>query len=399
MTRRSNPAKTRLAVLVAVAASGMLLAGCSSGSSTGSSAAPGTGSAPVSNGAAQVTVTLTGSQCALDYTSAQAGPVTFTVTNTDAAGLSEVELMSDKRILGERENIVAGLKPTSFTVTLTGGTYQLNCPGATTENTPFTVTGASATAASGVQGLLTEGTVGYGAYVEDQAAGLVGAVATLDAAIRAGDVTAAQKAYAAARPFYERIEPVAESFADLDPQIDARIADVEPGTAWTGFHPIEKDLFETGAIAGTTKALGTKLVADVTQLQILASGLTYKPEELANGASSLLEEVQSSKITGEEEAYSHIDLVDFAANIEGSEQAFEYLKPALTTIDPDLTSTISAQFESVDALLAGYADASALGGYELYTDAVKASDATKLTQVIQALQAPLSQISEKVATA
>ena len=50
------------------------------------------------------------------------------------------------------------------------------------------------------------------------------------AALRKGDLTAAQVAYAKARPFYERIEPVAESFTQgtvaLDPAIDAREGDV-----------------------------------------------------------------------------------------------------------------------------------------------------------------------------
>ncbi|GGF26896.1 iron uptake system protein EfeO [Subtercola lobariae] len=403
MTKFATPFRARngarFAVLGGLIAGSLLLTGCSSASTPGSTAAPTGGSAPVSNGAAQVKVTLSGSECALDYSSAPAGPVTFEVTNTDAAGLSEVELLSDKRIIGERENIVAGLQPASFTVTLTGGTYNLNCPGATTENTAFTVVGAAATTASDTQSLLAEGTTGYGSYVEDQAQALVTATQALDTAIQSGNVTAAQTAYAEARPFYERIEPVAESFADLDPEIDARIADVDPGTQWTGFHPIEQALFTNQAITDDTKSLSTKLVADVTQLQTLTTGLTYKPEELANGASGLLDEVQSSKITGEEEAYSHIDLLDFAANVEGSEQAFEYLKPGLTTIDPTLTQQIADQFTSVDALLATYKDPSAIGGYALYTDALKASDATKLTQAIQALQAPLSQISEKVATA
>ncbi|RFA19990.1 iron uptake system protein EfeO [Subtercola boreus] len=398
---RKRPAtRATYALLAGLAAGSLLLAGCSSSTTaTAGSTASADGAAPVTNGAAQVKVTLSGNDCAMDYASAPAGPVTFEITNTDAAGLSEVELMSDKRILGERENIVAGLKSASFSVTLTGGTYQLNCPGATTENTDFTVTGEATAEASDVQGQLTEGTSGYGTYVEGQAANLVEAVGVLDAAVQSGDVAAAQTAYATARPFYERIEPVAESFADLDPEIDARVADVEPGAEWTGFHPIEKDLFETGAITDATKALSTKLVADIAQLQTLTTGLTYKPEELANGASSLLEEVQSSKITGEEEAYSHIDLVDFVANVEGSEQAFEYLKPALTTIDPDLTASISAQFTSVDAMLATYKDAASPGGYALYTEALRTSDAPKLTQSIQALQSPLAQLSEKVATA
>ena len=41
---------------------------------------------------------------------------------------------------------------------------------------------------------------------------------------------------------YERVEPVAESFGDLDPRIDARANDV-PKSKWTGFHPIERRLW------------------------------------------------------------------------------------------------------------------------------------------------------------
>ena len=119
---------------------------------------------------------------------------------------------------------------------------------------------------------------------------------------------------------------------------------------------------------------------------------------MANGASGLLEEVQSSKITGEEEAYSKLDLVDFAANIEGSQQAFEYLKPALKDIDATLTEQISAQFDTVNTALDGYKDPAALGGYKAYTEELKKSDAAKLTALIQALQAPLAKIAEKVAT-
>lgn len=365
------------------------------------------GAAPVSNGAAQIAVSVQKvdgeDQCVPDFATAPAGPVSFTVSNKDASGVSEVELLSDKRILGERENVIPGLKPVSFTVTLAGGEYQLYCPGAATENTPFTVTGSAASAAAnGVSALLQEGTAGYAKYVSGQVENLVVAAAALQTAVDSGDVAAAQEAYAGARPFFERIEPVAESFPDLDPALDLRVADVEPGTEWTGFHPLEKDLFEARAITDSTKTLAAGIVKNVGTLATLTKELetsdAYKPEELANGASGLLEEVQSSKITGEEEAYSKLDLLDFAANIEGSQQAFEYLKPALQEIDPALTGQIETQFETVNKSLDGYKDDSALGGWKSYTDELKASDGAKLTALIQALQAPLAKISEKVAT-
>src|SRR5699024_3988255 len=125
----------------------------------------------------------------------------------------------------------------------------------------------------------------------------------------------------------------------------------------------------------------------------------YRPEDLANGAADLLEEVLSSKVTGEEEAFSHYDLVDFAGNVEGAEQAFAFLQPGMMKIDPDLTRQVEAQFRAVGELLDTYRDPSEPGGFVRYTDALKASDAAKLSRAIQALQEPMSRIAEKVATA
>jgi iron uptake system component EfeO len=178
-----------------------------------------------------------------------------------------------------------------------------------------------------------------------------------------------------------------------------RASNLDPAVGWTGFHAVERDLWQGGAITAQTKKYSTDLVANVKELASLGGGLTYKPEDLANGAAGLLEEVQTNKISGEEEAYSHIDLVDFAANVEGAQQAFAYLEPGMKTIDPDLTAQVTTQFGKVTALLDTYRDASIPGGYKDYTAALKASDASKLSLAVQALQEPLSKIAEKVATA
>ena len=64
----------------------------------------------------------------------------------------------------------------------------------------------------------------------------------------------------------------------------------------------------------------------------------------------------ASKITGEEEAYSRIDLLDFEANVEGSLQAFATLKPALDQIDPTLVPQIATAFDALTAVLDTYRD-------------------------------------------
>lgn len=376
-------------------------------------AAQGSAEAPVRDGASQVTVTLTsenGGSCVLDSTSAKAGPVTFAVTNETATSISEVELLSNNRILGEKENLAPGLPTVSFTLTLDGGAYQIYCPGAAEEMQDFTVTGEARQATGSIHDILAEGVEGYARYVDGMVDAMVTGVERLKATIDSGDLEQAKVDYAAARPFYERIEADIEGFVmpgydvtdnrgNLDYLIDMRASSLDPEVGWHGFHAIERDLFERGEITDETKELAAELVTNVEKLAELADTLEYRPENLANGAAALLEEVQTGKITGEEEAFSHIDLVDFAGNIEGAQQAFAFLEPGMQKIDPALTEQVQAEFAEVQTLLDSYRDPNELGGFVRYTAELKASDAVKLSRAIQALQEPLSRIAEKVATA
>ncbi len=178
-----------------------------------------------------------------------------------------------------------------------------------------------------------------------------------------------------------------------------RASNLDPAVGWHGFHAVERDIFADQKITASTKKLAAELTTNVKKLAELSKTLTYKPEDLANGAAGLLEEVQANKISGEEEKYSHIDLVDFAANVEGAQQAFAYLKDGLTEVDATLTDTIGQRFDTVNALLDTYRDPSEIGGYVRYTAELKKTDANKLSQSVQALQDSLSHLAEKVATA
>ena len=248
--------------------------------------------------------------------------------------------------------------------------------------------------------MLKQGTDGYAKYVNTQVAALLTAAQEFDKTLPGTNLAAAQAAYMKARPFYEKIEPVAESFVigkdSIDADIDVRAGDV-PASQWRGFHRIEKALFQQKTLAGMG-AYGDKLVADIQRLQKLTTGLAYKPTELANGAQSLLDEVSSSKITGEEERYSHIDLLDFANNDEGAEQAFAQLQPALQKIDPALTASIAANFTALDKLVESYRTTTNASGYKLYTE-LTAADKRKLAAAVKAVQEPLSKVASKVANA
>nr|WP_263995502.1 iron uptake system protein EfeO [Mycobacterium yunnanensis] len=398
-----------------VAATALALSACGSSGDTATST-PGTGGAKTANGVPTVDVTLADDSgkdaCSVDTTTVPAGPVTFTVTNSSAPGVTEMELLKDQRIVGEKENLAPGLDPVSFTVTLDGGKYQIYCPGAASEYQDLSVTGQSAAAPTGtVPTILGQGTKDYSAYVVDQVNQLNTGVKALDVAVQAGNLADAKTAYAKARPFYERAESSVEGFVlpgfavddnagNLDYLIDMRESTpVDAKVGWKGFHAIERDLWQGGAITPATKALSSELVGNVGHLVTVVAPLQYKPEDLANGAADLIEEVQNTKITGEEEAFSHIDLVDFAGNVEGAQQAYASLRPGLQKIDPALTTTLDQQFQTVLTTLDGYRDGTAPGGYRVWTAALRGTDAPKLTAVIQPLHDSLATVAQKVVSA
>ena len=400
-----RPGATGVAVVAAVAL------GATACSHSGGNAGQ---TSPGNTNAIKVTMANNGGKdsCALGAGSVSAGPVTFTVANTSAPGISELELLRDQRIVGEKENLAPGLDPVSFTVTLDGGTYQVYCPGASTEDQNLTVTGRAPASPTGTAAsILSQGTKEYAAYIVSQIGQLNDGVRALDAAVQSGNVDAAKTAYAKARLFWERSESTVEGFVlpgfavgdnagSLDYLIDMRESTpVDAKVGWKGFHAIERDLWQGNAITPATKAFSTELVGNVGRLNGIVANLQYKPEDLANGASDLIEEVQNTKITGEEEAFSHIDLVDFSGNVEGAQQAYASLRPGLEKIDSNVVVQIDQQFQAVLAVLDGYRDPSAPGGFRLYTPALRAADAPKLTAVIQPLHQSLSTVAQKVVSA
>jgi hypothetical protein len=218
-------------------------------------------------------------------------------------------------------------------VTLDAGTYTVYCPGGdSAERGTLTVTGQSK---AGQREVAAAAVDRYRRYVEDQTALLVKDTEPFVQAVEGGDLQQAERLYPDARLPYERVEPVAEWFGNLDPVIDARAGDV-PAAKWSGFHPIEKALWVDGTAHGIGP-VAAKLLDDVKFLQKKVKTIKLEPAQIANGADELLGEVSSSKITGEEERYSHTDLWDFEANVEGSKAAFDAVRPLLEQRDPDLT--------------------------------------------------------------
>ena len=95
------------------------------------------------------------------------------------------------------------------------------------------------------------------------------------------------------------------------------------------------------------------------------------------------------KITGEEEIYSHTDLYDFKANIEGAEEIFKIFKPLIEKKDNKLASDLTEKFATINSLLDKYKTDDK--HYKLYTDLTK-ENTKELSEAVTKLGEPLSQM-------
>ncbi|WGW12989.1 imelysin family protein [Saxibacter everestensis] len=371
-----------------------------------------TAKVPASSDAAAkaITVTSTDQDCAVSAAEAPSGTATFRITNKTDRVTEFYVLAEDKlRIVGEKENILAGTT-TDFTISVQPGDYFTSCkPGMVGEGVgmaAFKVTDSGAEANPGSDDEQVQAAVdNYVAYVKDQVAELVTGTEEFAKAYRAGDDDKARDLYASTRASYERIEPTAESFGDLDPKLDFREPMAkEEGIDWTGWHRIEKDLWAPEGFQGSSDQerdrLAELLVSDTKDLykavyaDEFSAGLDIGA--ISNGAIGLLDEVASSKITGEEEEFSHTDLSDVKANVEGASVAYGNVRDLAASKGDEgkaLVSKIDGQFKAMDELLAKYGDPEK--GFTSY-DKLSKDEIKELSDQVNALSEPLSQLTSAV---
>jgi iron uptake system component EfeO len=379
-----RPTARSVPVSLASLASLALLAGCSGGG-------PESSGGGTAEGAGSITVNASDTACELTEQEAPAGKITFEIANKGSKVTEFYLYGTGDRIMGEVENIGPGLTRRLIVEAPDGGTYTTACkPGMVGDGirAPFTVSGR-ANRSVDTNARLAEATASYKRYVTSQIEALVPKTEEFVTTVKAGNVAAAKAQFPVARTYWERIEPVAESFGDLDPKMDGREDDERtPGEQFTGYHRLEKDLWVDG-LKADSPAIADQLLADMKVLQARVAGVELTPVQLANGAKELLDEVATGKITGEEDRYSHTDLWDFKANVEGSQAAVAALRPVIDEKDKNLGPTLDQRFAAVDTLLEGYRDGD---GFKLYTQ-LTSDDTKKMAATVDALGEPVSQVA------
>jgi iron uptake system component EfeO len=367
--------RLRLAALPAA-----VLVGAATLTACGGSSAE-SGSAVAAN---TVNISATDTTCKLDKKAFDAGTVHLTIKN-GGNKVTEVYIYQGKRIVTEKENIGPG---TSYKLTssLKAGDYQVACkPGMTGDGirTAIKVTGSGGTS---VNPQAKAAVAEYRTYVKSQVDKYMPVVDEFVAAVKAGDVDKAKATFASSRFGWESIEPVAESFGDLDPRVDLREADLENGQKWTGWHRIEKELWVKNSTKGM-EPLATQLALDVRELQSKVPTADMSVTSIGNGAKELLDEVATGKISGEEDIFSHTDLSDFQANVDGAKKAFEVLKPLI--VDDALVTQLDTEFANVQTALDKYKQGD---GFVSYATVDKAGR-LELSRVVDALSEPLSKLT------
>ncbi|MER5972197.1 iron uptake system protein EfeO [Streptomyces sp. NPDC002055] len=346
-------------------------------------------------GPGAIEITASDTACKVSKKTFAAGHVELAVENTGAKTTEVYVYAPGDRIVTERENIGPGTKAT-ITTTVKAGSYEIACkPGMKGDGIRQKVEATGEGAAKKLDPRLDGAVAAYRKYVQAQADETLPEVEKFVAAVKKGDVEGAKKAYAPSRIGWERTEPVAESFGDIDPKVDLREDGLEKGQKWTGWHRLEKALWKDKKIGQEEKDLAARLVTDLKDWQKRVGTAEIDPTGMANGAKELLDEVATGKVTGEEERYSHTDLVDFKANVEGAEKSYELLKPVAGKNDPALVKELDRQFAALDKLLDRYREDKDSYAFDSY-DTVGKADRKELSDGVNALAEPLSKLAAAV---
>ena len=348
-------------------------------------------------GSGAVSVTADDSACEVSKKSFPSGHVKLAVENKGSKVTEVYVYAQGDRIVTERENIGPGTHA-DITAEIKPGSYEIACkPGMKGHGIRQKV---KATGDGGQRKLdpkLAKAVASYRAYVQQQADETLPEAKKFAEAVKRGDVGAAKKAYAPSRVGWERTEPVAESFGDIDPKVDLREDGLEKGQKWTGWHTLEKALWKKGKIGAPEKKLADKLITDLTDWQKRVGRADVTPTSMANGAKELLDEVATGKVTGEEERYSHTDLVDFLANVEGAQKAYELLKPVASKNDAMTAEKLDVRFRALLKLLDKHREGDDKATGFVSYDKVGKGERKELSDAVNALAEPLSKLAAAVA--
>jgi iron uptake system component EfeO len=250
----------------------------------------------------------------------------------------------------------------SAVLALVAGTLAIT--GAVTGSSPTASTGSaltrpapSPTAAD--LSLASAATEAYRTAVEDDGSHLVADVQQLTADVGRGDLAAARTDELRAQGDFDRIRFVDAASPQNAAAVDALVGQVLPGDTVGGLHGVEQDLWAGGDAAPVLPSLDVQ----ATVAARLVGRERLSPAVVAEVAVQQLDWVVDQALTGREEQFSHLDLVDVAAGVGAASQAFAAIRPLSCAVDRRECATAATDLQRLTA------DVAALGAPVELTDA------------------------------
>ncbi len=327
------------------------------------------GATPPSHRATSVNIVVTPTRCTPDPPNVSPGTVTFTVTDKNATMVTEVELRQpDGYLIAEKPNLT-NATPGGFSASLSDGMYQIYCPGATQTLSNLTVSGASTSPSWKKNPALVAAVASFTTWVSQEMVPVVATTRAFAAAVEAGNLPEAETLYVPARVDFETIEPEAETFASLYQDIDGQIQNFGNPSQFQGFHELEEAMWIGNSLAGQSN-YATQLVSNVVQLQSMMAAVTYQPAQIVDFADAELSETTTNELTGAEERYSNLELVDVKGTFASVAEGVMLLGPALQSANPEVLHQLSTALTTAQGALAQLAQnpGPSDSGYESYTE-------------------------------
>jgi high-affinity iron transporter len=306
------------------------------------------------------TVAVSETDCGKGFTAPQPGRQTFQMHNTGSKA-SEVYLIdpASNAVYGEIEGLAPGTTR-DLVATVGSGEYAWRCVptgGKAVTSASVRVSGGGSAkavlplAASELQAPLAA----YRAYVDAGLARLQPQTAKLQADLRAGDLDAARADWLTAHLTYASLGAAYGTFADFDAKINGRKDGLPGGVddpAFTGFHRIEYGLWHQQS-AATLLPVADRLASDVTRLRKAFPTQDFDPSDLPLRSHEILENTLQFELTGDTDQGSGTNLATADANLAGTRELLDVLRPLITRRAPQQLTVIDADIARLQGLLDG----------------------------------------------
>ncbi|HVT69625.1 MAG TPA: EfeM/EfeO family lipoprotein, partial [Trebonia sp.] len=287
-------------------------------------------------------IEVSSAQCGGTWSVPGPGWHTLQISNQGTAG-AEIDLVdpANGAIYAEIENSgPATVNP--ITIDFGSGRYALLC----LFNDSGPVTGPTVTVAGHASGTPATAPVTYNDLVplakkyqaeEESALKVLAAqTATLDAAVRGGNLAAARRDWLTAHLQYETLGDAYDAFGDFDTEIDGRAdATGVSSPKWTGFYRLEYGLWHGQSLTSLTPVADT-LNRDVDELVTWWQTQQVPLADLGRRAHEVIENALEFQLTGHDDYGSGTTLASTVSAVTASRVLLNLLKPLIVPRDPGL---------------------------------------------------------------